>query len=96
MNEFIGKTDIEGNKIYADSSIVEFFEPYHESNFKGYFIWCSKTYRYKIYILQGTGRIQEGNTTEIMKESRWCGLVEKFTKYKIIDTIQENKLGLIK
>jgi len=93
---YIGLKDINDNKIYADSSIVYFKEPYNGSELKGAFTWCNETFRYKIRIIQGTGRFQEGTVQEMMKESRWCGLVHKFVDYKIIDTIQENKLGLIK
>jgi len=92
----VGKTDINNKKIYTDCSIVEFKEPYHGSELKGSFVWCNETLRYKISIIQGTGRFQEGTVQEIMKESRWSGLVPKFVDYNIIDTIQENKLGLIK
>ena len=78
---FIGKTDTQGNKIYADSSIVEFEHKNHSSyntfKLKGVFKFNMKELRYFIECFTGH---------KISYDSK--------QKFKIIDTLQENKLGL--
>lgn len=89
---YIGKDDIEGNKIYADCSIVE-FEDFAERPHCGY------------------GVIRFWSLVEPYIETRWIDVDGNPTNdifplkidvsinvnsFKIIDTIQENKLGLIK
>jgi hypothetical protein len=81
----IGLTDIDGKKIYADCSIVEFEfgtgGEYHKMT--GYFSYNNQTLRYEI---------KDVNKREAIY--LWTGYIEK--EIKIIDTVQENKLGLIK
>ena len=79
---YAGKTDIEGNKIYADSSIVEFGHKNNHSpnafKLKGVFKFNTKELRYFIECFTGH---------KISYDSK--------QNFKIIDTLQENKLGLI-
>ena len=92
---YIGKTDINGKKIYADCSIVEFDFRYIEIcdlepwKLVGYFKFNINTLRYEIKIL------------DIKNENKiaWRSLdydEDLMSNIKIIDTVQENKLGLIK
>lgn len=73
----IGKTDIEGDKIYADSSIVEWI---HQKNtYRGYFSF-NKTYlRYEVCVFDG-GDIQA-------VDYFYLG----HNRFKIIGTLQEDK-----
>ena len=88
---YIGKKDINNKKIYADSSIVEFENNYLKSGIwsvcrlKGIFIFDSEKLKYKIELLDN----------DIYK-CLFLQYDEKVYDFKIIDTIQENKLGLIK
>jgi len=82
----IGKTDINNEMIYADCSIVEFdlkqnhpLEIYSKEC--GIFKYSNETLSYYIELLNG-------NTLGF---GRW----ENVKNIKIIDTIQENKLGLM-
>lgn len=80
---FIGKKDIEGTKIYADCSIFEFREGRNET-YKGYFYYDTTMLRFRIKTLDRySSKIIDYTWTQIFD-------------IKIIDTIQENKLGLIK
>ena len=88
VHNYIGKKDINDEKIYADSSIVE-FEALNGINTRieietGVFRYNSTSLRYEIQL--------------IIDGKYGCQYV--YNKYvvnlKIIDTIQENKLGLIK
>jgi hypothetical protein len=83
---YIGKTDIEGNKIYADSSIVEFIANMGEANRKmiGYFQYNDSNLKYgiKTFIPIQTYDFFEFDN-------------EKMHSFKIIDTLQENRLGLL-
>lgn len=87
--DYIGLNDINNNKIYADCSIVEFdflidgngFTTFVWKKYKGYFYFCENTLSYKI------------KTFDNKKASYSKRSVKNL---KIIDTIQENKLGLIK
>jgi len=82
---YIGLNDIDDKKIYADCSIIEFEfgtgGEYHKMT--GYFSYNNQTLRYEI---------KDVNKREAIY--LWTGYIEK--EIKIIDTIQENKLGLIK
>jgi len=89
----VGIKDINNKKIYADSSIVEFDyfdlnlkgEECNKNTYKGYFSWHIDTLSYFIHYDCGN---------EIFNQVQYCP--SKFKNFKIIDTIQENKLGLIK
>lgn len=77
------KKDTTGNKIYADSSIVEFN---WVTKYIGFFQWDEDNLRYVIRILK----------TEV-KNSMFDSFdfdMYSMSDFKIIDTIQENKLGL--
>ena len=85
IHKAIGKTDINNKKIYADSSIVEFkYKSNHPLSIlkeeKGVFIFYNPLLQYCI-------RTFEENELYTIQGLR---------DLKIIDTIQENKLGLIK
>ena len=85
----IGLKDTEGNKIYADSSIIEFVHIGRLSNHAlkkvGIFKFIKKDLQYRVIDL-------ECNKDGLEVESPF----HKLCAFKIIDTIQENKLGLIK
>lgn len=85
--KYIGKTDTEGNKIYANSSIVEFTMNYTDGclpeKARGVFVYNNDTCSYDI--------VCEWEE-KFAHNSFWVG---KAIDFKIIDTIQENKLGLI-
>ena len=85
FDEVKGLLDINGEKIHALSSIVEFEYPLSNGKYektKGYFYLNKKTLRYNINVFIGN------KTIWYYKES--------MRNFKIIDTIQENKKGLIK
>jgi len=89
---YIGIKDINNNKIYADCSSFEF--DYIDLNlediecgrrtYKGFFSWNQDTLSYFIHYDGGN---------EFFNQVQYCPA--KFENFKIIDTIQENKLGLI-
>ncbi len=95
VHNYIGKTDINDKKIYADSSIIEFEKhvciyadltgkkesKYQIDKYKGYFTFNEHTLRYNIKILTNS----DNNVTWEYKNGQHRNL-------KIIDTIQENKL----
>ena len=88
----IGLTDINGKSIYADSSIVEFDYLVDIENeiFQkriGVFYFEKTFLAYHISFLSGINRIG-GNADNYNAFG--------IKNFKIIDTIQENKLGLIK
>ena len=85
----IGLKDINNQKIYADSSIIEF--DYMNDLYKGYFYFDKKELMYFIKIL-------ESSFVHFNKDSGSCFAYTnlKICDFKIIDTMQENKLGLIK
>lgn len=92
----IGITDIDNKKIYADSSIVEF--TIREDGIKlpviGYFKFDPIFLRYYIRIIEDKGvenRYYLG--LQVVPWDKYCDYIRDI---KIIDTIQENKLGLIK
>ena len=91
----IGLKDINGKSIYADSSILEFVLTNQRVSFKvfGVFKFHKQNFSYFIEVLKcddvdcyglGINNIPYGLYREIISD------------IKIIDTIQENKLGLIK
>lgn len=84
MFSYIGKTDINEKKIYADSSIVEF--NYENIKQYGYFSFDDTVLAYVIKLFNSK---QTGISAY---------LYSKFTieNIKIIDTIQENKFNLFK
>ena len=81
--EYIGLKDIDDNKIYADSSIVEFTASgsHGYTQIKGYFHFSKEDLKYII-------RTFTHGSFDFNKQL--------YKNFKIIDTIQENKLGLIK
>ncbi len=84
---YIGLKDIEDDKIYADSSIVEF-----EHFTQTYIV----TFHFDLSELKYFTRVLSTSDkgVEIGYEREYS--VIKECDFKIIDTIQENKLGLIK
>lgn len=84
----IGLKDINENSIYADCSIVELtykdFSTSENVVLQGYFTWDDEDLRYEIDILN--------HSLYICLNYR----IDLVVNIKIIDTIQENKLGLIK
>lgn len=86
VHQHIGKTDINDKKIYDDCSIVEFDYLKDEVDIKriGYFRFLAYYGCYQIFALDGN------NDLMLPLE------VTEIASLKIIDTIQENKLGLIK
>ena len=102
---YIGLKDINNNKIYADCSIVEFdfeykstqpkrlenglsqstvYSQIQKTKLKGWFEYNNEELRYEINILNDSDFI-----------CLWYQIGD-MRNLKIIDTIQENKLGLIK
>ena len=85
---YIGKTDINDKKIYADSSIVEFQIVINNGKLnKPLLKIVSGYFYYSIYWLGYMIKTENGIYS--------IGAVAN-DRLKIIDTIQENKLGLIK
>ena len=78
-----GLKDINGKNVYADSSIVEFKNI--GSNYNGYFTFDIVKLCYKVIVL---------DIKSVRKEFIFNS--NNIENIKIIDTIQENKLGLIK
>lgn len=92
INDGIGLKDINGKSIYADSSIVEFdylvdIENEFFQKRIGIFYFEKTFLAYHISFLTGTNR-KGGNADNYNAFG--------MKNFKIIDTIQENKLGLIK
>jgi len=87
IHRYIGIEDINNNKIYADSSIIEF--EHLKKQIKGYFWFDKYELRYKIVIdiSLSFGGITKLTTVEYNQDIK---------NIKIIDTIQQKKLGLIK
>ena len=80
INSGVGLKDINGKSIYADSSIVEF--EHKDKKLQGFFRYSKMRLSYVIEDLYND-----------MGEMVYDGSQNNF---KTIDTIQENKLGLIK
>mgnify|MGYP000851796969 CR=1 FL=1 len=81
---YIGKNDINNNKIYADCSIVEFEWKISGLKKVGYFYYSNE---YLCYMIKWVSEY----TSDVLFYDK-----KKKKNFKIIDTIQENKLGLIK
>ena len=56
IHNYIGKTDIEGNKIYADCSIVEW--EHQENKYTGYFKYQTEFLRYVLVSKDNNGESQ--------------------------------------
>lgn len=91
----IGKRDINGNKIYADSSIIEFEYPKYKvgttiqdgyNTYIGHFKFNDNTLSYMVYTK---------NADDSGYRWHFADIFSQIKNIKIIDTIQENKLGLI-
>lgn len=92
IHNYVGIKDTEDKSIYADCSIVEFLKDGCIVN--AYFIFCEKTLSYSVMEIENNSPI-----TGVMKHSYpYCIYYDWMDdkNIKIIDTIQENKLGLIK
>ena len=87
----LGLTDIKSKSIYADSSIVEFKMMINKEEvvIKGYFSYIEEELRHEFYQYFD----QRQSFIKAFLSPRDSRITEKF---KSIDTIQENKLGLIK
>ncbi len=87
--DYMEMLDINGNKIYSDSSIFKFnLGLYSDRKIaQGYFNYDSNMKRYNVLIL---------NNFEINKHAIYEYNPFTMGKFEIIDNIQENKLGLIK
>ena len=87
VHQYIGKKDINNKKIYADCSIVEFDKESggHSESLKGYFRESSPMI-FQLVIL-------DSPYWNILYWHEW---IHQLKNFKIIDTIQENNLGLIK
>ena len=84
----IGKIDIEGNKIYADSSIVVFTfldNKLREHEVIGYFYFNDTDLGYWIEMIDQAD----------VKYNHTRFYANRVKDLKIIDTLQENKLGLL-
>lgn len=88
IRQSVGLNDINNNKIYADCSIVEFESDCLDKNIRryGFFTYNVERLQYMI----STRYISQYENIE------WIISHKNLTNIKIIDTIQENKLGLIK
>ena len=75
--------DTKGHKIYADSSIIEFKWGQHKINIQGYFTFNKEFLEYEIIMLNA------------QKQQSMSYNPYTCMDFKVIDTIQENKLGLI-
>lgn len=72
---YIGKTDIEGNKIYADSSIVEFV--YRNNNSRAVIKWDDIQLTYDVEFRSGF-------------RARYADVYQEMFGLKVIGTLQEN------
>lgn len=90
----IGKKDISDKKIYADSSIFEFDVINCGLSLKtiGYFKYDNYSQCMQIHILKDIG--DDGRILGL-KIINYIIYIDEIVNIKIIDTIQENKLGLI-
>jgi len=101
----IGLKDINGKNIYADSSIIEFqlkddvifadftgAKPtiWNEIKMIGYFVFNNEYLRYEIDIIDWGKNKTKSNFVCLYYN------LATMSQFKIIDTIQENKLGLNK
>lgn len=81
----VEKVDIGDNTIYADSSLIKV----HDKKSKFYDDICKVSYDKRICAYKLTSIDFEDETSEFIK----ADYLNRY--YKIVDTIQENKLGLI-
>jgi len=81
---YVGIDDIDMQRVYADCSIVEFEWGQNKHNIIGYFTYNKEYLCYEIIMINA----QKGKSM--------CYAPHNCFNIKIIDTIQENKLGLIK
>ena len=90
IHNYIGLDDINNNKIYEDSSIVEFKVNLRDDE------------HYGSYILNGIFKYDKKLCCYIIECIRFDRIFiyaisfKNISNIKIIDTLQENKLGLIK
>lgn len=88
---YIGKKDINGNKIYADCSIVQMeWKDNRYSKAKkeyGYFSENKEKHCLEFIIIANCKQVKKIN---------FVNHIDFILSLKIIDTIQKNKLGLIK
>ena len=84
---YISKTDIEGNKIYADSSILR-IPHFVDEDKKQHYVYRKITWseKYSAWIAK---------TLDDENEWMYFVLEKNAEEIRIIDTLQENKLGLI-
>jgi len=86
--KYIGKTDIEGNKIYADSSIVEFdfkgFGETESAKYKGFIKYNKERFRYDIEVFSHGDKDGDNYIFDLGK----C--IHRIENIKIIGTLQEN------
>ncbi|MCK4874810.1 MAG: hypothetical protein KAS26_03090 [Sulfurimonas sp.] len=86
IHNYIGKTDIEGNKIYADSSIVELRRIYRhfggDEILKGFFTFNKETSAYDFISSD-----EYGNTIIHYNKN----IIGHISNLKIIGTLQENR-----
>ena len=96
VHQYIGLKDIDDKKIYADSSIISFiYKPIGESGTCkdiGFIFFCKKDFMFKINILTRSDK----NGDNYIFNLGNCLNNMYMKEIKIIDTIQENKLNLIK
>ena len=96
IHQYIGLKDIDDKKIYADSSIISFiYKPIGESGTCkdiGFIFFCKKDFMFKINILTRSDK----NGDNYIFNLGNCLNNMYMKEIKIIDTIQENKLNLIK
>ena len=85
---YIGLKDINNNKIYADSSIVEFEHRMH-GKCRGVFSYSNTELAYLIKLISV-------NDFTFTDKTRINYNVIDISDVNLLDTIQENKLGLIK
>lgn len=95
FHNYISKTDTEGNKIYADCSIVEFdyyfgsskYDKNTREHFIGYFSYNSDKLRYEL-----RAKELEQDKSKFKNNTLWfVTFDENIETLKVIGTLQENK-----
>ncbi len=85
---YIHKTDIEGNKIYAESSIIEFdFLGFGEDKavqYQGFVKWNLERYRYDIEVFSHADKDGDNYIFDLGK----C--IDRIKNIKIVGTLQQN------
>ena len=93
--EYIGISDITNRKIYAGSSIVEFINDNDNEVYQGYFKYDEYHQRMFLWFFEPIKNNNPfGYSGKNMERVEYLPNIMR--SLKIIDTIQENKLGLIK